>query len=107
MFKLRLIFDAILVPTWLHFGRILDVLGGSGRLLGPSRRRLGGVVGRLGGISGRLGGGLGASGGVLGTPGARPSCVSKAPGRGMQGRPPPFEQQSTTDRSAGDFVFGS
>ena len=46
VFKLRSIFDAILVPTWLHFGRILDVLGGSGRLLGP----LGGVLGPSWGV---------------------------------------------------------
>ena len=52
--KIRSIFDAILVPTWLHFGRILAILGGSGRLLG----RLGGVLGSLGGV-------LGPSWGVL------------------------------------------
>ena len=46
VFKLTSIFDAILVPTWLHFGGILDVLGGSGRLLGL----LGGFLRRLGGI---------------------------------------------------------
>ena len=34
------------MPTWLHFGRILDVLGGSGRLLGP----LGGVLGPSSGV---------------------------------------------------------
>ena len=44
--KLGSIFDAILVPTWLHFGEILDVLGGSGRLLGP----LGGVLGPSWGV---------------------------------------------------------
>ena len=46
VFNLRSIFDAIFVPTWLHFGRILDVLGGSGRVLGP----LGGVLGLSWGI---------------------------------------------------------
>ena len=48
--KIRSIFDAILVPTWLHSGRILDVPGVSGRLLG----RLGGFLGLLGGLLGRL-----------------------------------------------------
>ena len=37
VFKIRLIFEAILVPTWLHFGRVLNVLGASGRLLGRLR----------------------------------------------------------------------
>ena len=46
VFKLRSIWDAILVPTWFNFGGILDVLGGSGRLLGP----LGGVLGPSWGV---------------------------------------------------------
>ena len=64
-----LIFAPILVPTWLHFGRILGVLGASGRLLGrlgASWGRLGTVLGRLGGILGRLGASWGRLGGVLG-----------------------------------------
>ena len=39
--KLRPILDAILVPTCHHFGRILDALGMSGRLLGPLGNLLG------------------------------------------------------------------
>ena len=69
VFKIRSIFDPILVPTWLHFGRILGVLGASGRLLGrlgASWGRLGTVLGRLGGILGRLGASRGRLGGVLG-----------------------------------------
>ena len=84
--------------------------GGSWGLLGPLGGvlgRLGGVVGRLGGISGRLGGGLGASGGVLGTPGARTSCVTKAPGRGGAGAASPSEWQKTMEGHAADLVFGS
>ena len=50
VFKIRSIFDPILVPTWLHFGRILGVLGASGRLLG----RLGASWGRLGAVFGWL-----------------------------------------------------
>ena len=46
VFKLGTIFDAILMPTWLHFGRILDVLGGSGRLLG----RFGAILGPSWGV---------------------------------------------------------
>ena len=41
---LKSILDAILVPTWLHFGSIFQVLG-----------HLGGILGRLGGVLGRLG----------------------------------------------------
>ena len=72
-----MIFEAILVPTWLHFGRILGVLGASGRLLGgrsASWGHLGAALERLGGILGRLGaswGRLGASLGRLGASGAR------------------------------------
>ena len=43
------------MPTSFHFGRIFELLGGSGRLLGP----LGGLLGPLGGLLGRLGGFLG------------------------------------------------
>ena len=51
VFKIRSIFGPILVPTWLHFGRILGVLGASGRLLG----RLGNVLGPSWGVLERLG----------------------------------------------------
>ena len=68
VFKIRLIFEAILVPTWLHFGRILGVLGASGRLLGgrsASWGRLGAALERLGGILGRLGASWGRLGAIL------------------------------------------
>ena len=56
-FEIRSIFDPILVPTWLHFGRILGVLGASWRYLG----RILGVLGRQGPSLGRLGDVLEAS----------------------------------------------
>ena len=56
---LRSILDAILVPTWLHFGSIFQVLG-----------HLGGILGRLGGVLGRLGALLGASWRILARLGA-------------------------------------
>ena len=49
------------MPTWLDFGVILAVLGGSGGILG----RLGRVLARLGGLLGRLGRVLEASSRVL------------------------------------------
>ena len=51
VFKLRSIFDAILVPNWFDFGRILDVLGDLGAswgILGASWDRLGASWPRLG-----------------------------------------------------------
>ena len=59
---LRSILDAILVPTWLHFGSIFQVLGHLGGILG----RLGGVLGRLGALLGRFGTLLEASWAVSG-----------------------------------------
>ena len=56
---LKSILDAILVPTWLHFGSIFQVLG-----------HLGGILGRLGGVLGRLGALLGASWRILARLGA-------------------------------------
>ena len=56
---LKSIWDAILVPTWLHFGSIFQVLG-----------HLGGILGRLGGVLGRLGALLGASWRILARLGA-------------------------------------
>ena len=70
VFKIRSISDPILVPTWLHFWRILGVLGASERLLGrlgASWGRLGAVLERLGGILGRLGASWGRLGAVLGS----------------------------------------
>ena len=61
-FKIRSIFDAILVPTRLHFGRMTTTLRKSGRLMG----RLGRVLARLGSVLARLGRVLGASWGRLG-----------------------------------------
>ena len=61
---LKSILDAILMPTWLHFGSIFQVLGHLGGILG----RLGGVLGRLGALSGRFGTILEASWAVLGAP---------------------------------------
>ena len=60
-FKIRSIFDAILVPTGLYFGRISAILGKSRRLVG----RLGRVLARLGSVLARLGRVLGASWRVL------------------------------------------
>ena len=48
--KIRSIFAPILVPTWLHFGRILTILGASGRLL----ERLGGILAASWGVLRRL-----------------------------------------------------
>ena len=54
-FNIRSFLDAILVPTWLHFGS-----------QNPSKSRLGDVLRRLGGVLEPLGGVLGVSWGVLG-----------------------------------------
>ena len=53
-----MIFYAIVVPIWPHFGVILAVLGGSGGILGRLGRvlaPLGAILGRLGAILDRLG----------------------------------------------------